>query len=487
MKSRILFALAMAAALAAGIFAGRSLTAVGIPSAMLEQVEQTEGNIGYLCFRDAEGRITLASDRGYASRSRQYSEDGRVMLERYYDAGGDPIRLKSGYYGIRREYDTAGNVTRLVYLDAAGEPVNSTAGYAEYVTSFYADGQVNTRRYFDASGKPAKDGTGAYGFQKLYDEAGQNIATIYLDAEGDIGRTNMGYAVVRRTFYQSGKTHRERFFDAQSLPTTGSTGEYGVEYSYDAAGHIVMRVYLGPDGGEMVLPRGFSRMVTTYDANGVKIKDAYFGPGGQSARVLGRYHAVIYDGSRKTYADESGRRVFLLDEYLKKNHFVVILMAVLLCAAAIWLPPRGRWVLTGLYLLFIVYMTLMYREIGDSKARMELFWSYRQIFDNRGLRQEVLNNIFLFVPFGALLRSVTKKKWVLILPLVLTVSIELTQYVTGLGLCETDDIFGNTLGGLLGYWAVHQACLCLSEERIREILNDLIFRGKQLFRKPDLS
>lgn len=32
-----------------------------------------------------------------------------------------------------------------------------------------------------------------------------------------------------------------------------------------------------------------------------------------------------------------------------------------------------------------------------------------------------------------------------------SVIIEVTQYITGLGLCEFDDVFNNTLGALIGY------------------------------------
>ena len=43
-----------------------------------------------------------------------------------------------------------------------------------------------------------------------------------------------------------------------------------------------------------------------------------------------------------------------------------------------------------------------------------------------------------------------QKKWVLVIPFVMSVAIETTQYITGLGLAEFDDVFGNTMGGWIG-------------------------------------
>ena len=69
----------------------------------------------------------------------------------------------------------------------------------------------------------------------------------------------------------------------------------------------------------------------------------------------------------------------------------------------------------------------------------------------------LINNIWLFVPFGTGLYRNIKKKWVLLVPLLLSMAIEITQYITGLGIAEFDDVFGNTLGGWLGILATYTA------------------------------
>ena len=63
-----------------------------------------------------------------------------------------------------------------------------------------------------------------------------------------------------------------------------------------------------------------------------------------------------------------------------------------------------------------------------------------------------MQQIFLFVPFGTGLYVIFRKKRVWILALLLSIMIEATQYFTGLGIAELDDLFGNTLGGVIGIY-----------------------------------
>ena len=44
----------------------------------------------------------------------------------------------------------------------------------------------------------------------------------------------------------------------------------------------------------------------------------------------------------------------------------------------------------------------------------------------------------------------------LLIPFVFSVLIETTQYITGLGIAEFDDVFGNTLGGWIGVVAAYE-------------------------------
>lgn len=101
----------------------------------------------------------------------------------------------------------------------------------------------------------------------------------------------------------------------------------------------------------------------------------------------------------------------------------------------------------------------MFRETDDIRANLVLF-SYADTFmTNWRTRVDVINNIWLFVPFGAGLYAIYRKKRVWIAAFILSLTVELIQYFTGLGIAELDDIFGNTLGGIIGVGFGRSSCL----------------------------
>ena len=54
--------------------------------------------------------------------------------------------------------------------------------------------------------------------------------------------------------------------------------------------------------------------------------------------------------------------------------------------------------------------------------------------------------------------TLTPRRRALWIPVALTVGIELTQYLTGLGLMQADDILGNTLGAVGGFLLADRLC-----------------------------
>ena len=125
-----------------------------------------------------------------------------------------------------------------------------------------------------------------------------------------------------------------------------------------------------------------------------------------------------------------------------------------------------RLALFNAYCIFIIYYTLQPRTVGDShRADLRLMWAYREMLTGHPEWKEDVGynvkNILFFIPFGLWFPegfkppSVFKdKRWLLILSagMLFSVIIEITQYITCRGLCETDDVLCNGLGSLLGYW-----------------------------------
>ena len=113
----------------------------------------------------------------------------------------------------------------------------------------------------------------------------------------------------------------------------------------------------------------------------------------------------------------------------------------------------------AVYLLFIFYITLYSRSFSLIRTcRLELFWSYFQwAKGSAGTGKQILLNIALFVPLGYFLLDVLRTwnikrtgLWAVLISFGISASIETIQYVDGLGLGETDDVFNNVLGAVLG-------------------------------------
>ena len=66
------------------------------------------------------------------------------------------------------------------------------------------------------------------------------------------------------------------------------------------------------------------------------------------------------------------------------------------------------------------------------------------------MRMEILNNIWLFVPLGTILYRLFPGIYIVFVPILISIAVEVSQYLLGVGLCEVDDVVSNGLGGLIG-------------------------------------
>lgn len=105
-----------------------------------------------------------------------------------------------------------------------------------------------------------------------------------------------------------------------------------------------------------------------------------------------------------------------------------------------------------IYTAVFLYLTVIgRRSYHGSHIQLELFWSYKV----PGEYRQIVYNILFFIPYGALLYLCFKKKWPVILSaFVLSLTVEISQFVFRVGLCEIDDIIHNTLGVIIGMFAV---------------------------------
>ena len=170
----------------------------------------------------------------------------------------------------------------------------------------------------------------------------------------------------------------------------------------------------------------------------------------QNRRTVRAEFAVQYANNIVLYLNRNGKIKLCVDNLLNGYPFMVVVVGIILCMLICLFPRKLKSTILLAYIIFIFYETLMFRENGDTRANLVLF-SYASTFlTNWKIRVDVINNIWLFVPFGTGLYAIFRKKRVWGAALGLSLAIELIQYFTGLGIAELDDLFGNTVGGVIG-------------------------------------
>ena len=115
------------------------------------------------------------------------------------------------------------------------------------------------------------------------------------------------------------------------------------------------------------------------------------------------------------------------------------------------------------YTIFIVWFALLIREPRGAERvfKPELFWAIRAWIVDAAIESkkeavQYLLNILFFIPYGLLYPWKDDWKRVFVTALVLSVSIELSQFIFNLGWCEVDDVISNTLGAMIGWGAIRQ-------------------------------
>ncbi len=152
-----------------------------------------------------------------------------------------------------------------------------------------------------------------------------------------------------------------------------------------------------------------------------------------------------------------------------------LIFGALLLAVLLFMRVRKRysiwWVLAALVLyayLFVVLASIVFSrpDYGYYNYELELFWSWRDVIENRNrwLAVENFLNMLLLIPAGFLFPIAVpgvRFKHTFFFGLLCTGTIEVLQLVLQRGLFEWDDIIHNMLGICAGYgiyWIGKRIC-----------------------------
>ncbi len=103
------------------------------------------------------------------------------------------------------------------------------------------------------------------------------------------------------------------------------------------------------------------------------------------------------------------------------------------------------------FILLIFYDAVLSRNPNHFSPKLDLFWSYRNI-NSLSFRSSCLN-ILCFVPLGILVGLISDKHKILlalIVGLLVSLTIELSQLICARGVFDVDDLFNNSLGAVVG-------------------------------------
>ena len=109
------------------------------------------------------------------------------------------------------------------------------------------------------------------------------------------------------------------------------------------------------------------------------------------------------------------------------------------------------------YVVIILYITLFSRTPSVRRSMLTPFWEYRELIysaDKLYWFGQIIGNIVMLMPLGVFLCLMCRRLNPIHIGMIggaCSVGIELSQYFTGRGFLEFDDIFHNTLGAVIGY------------------------------------
>lgn len=434
----------------------------------LNKEVKTDNNTIRLDYINQNGEITFASDEGYATKI--VTKYGKYEMEKYYDEKGKNIEQEAGYYILLREYEN-GQIKRIVYLDINAQPVMINQGYAIEKWFYNSNNQVCKVKYYDTAEHPVL--TNLYGYGKIndYNDKGQIYKTTYIDNNEKPMKAGVGYVSVLRFYYNdnsinNGKIKKELYYDSEK-PAALSIGQYGVQKKYDEYGRNVEITFLDDKGEPCVTDKGYTTVIRDFYPDNTVQMELYYDKNGYPVKLKDGQYGVKYVNGQVVYLDANGEAQFNAKRFVYNNPRLVIVFSILcIIYFACTKKKEILFAFTFTYIIVILYITLMYRDIVRGGINLHLFWSYSTLLSNDNMRSYILENIWLFVPLGAVLYSVYPRKRILFIPIILSIMIETTQYISQRGLCELDDVISNGLGGYIGYYATKVTMVIT--ERIKE-------------------
>ena len=434
-------------------FPGKGDTKRYRSNSLIEVSKEIENSVR-IDYVDEKGKITFADDKQYATMIRTRYD--HTVLEQYYDAEGKPAKQSNGSYSLLREYDENGREYKITYNGIDGKPSMMLLGYSFLLRDFDEKGRTKKECYYDMNGIPVKTPYFAYGYIMKYDDNGRNTSIIYINQQSAPMISGQGYAIVQKSYYNSGnnigKIKEEFYYDEQNMPISLELGQYGVHKEYDEYGRCNKLTYLNEFGEPIINAKGYAVVKRTFYEDDTICSELYFDIYNKPVKLSeGQYGQIKQDG-KLIYTDANGNAIFNLKNFLHANHSFVFLFSYIIILISTKCYHNINYILFLLYCCFLIYMTLLFRDSSKQNKMISLFDSYANLFYEKTAYNDIINNILLFVPFSYIFYQLLPKKGIIIISVLLSLTIELYQYIQGIGICAIDDVLSNCIGTIIGYF-----------------------------------
>jgi hypothetical protein len=209
------------------------------------------------------------------------------------------------------------------YTDSRGFPRSRTGSGAAYVAfTWSAAGFEQEVHFLDHNGNAHPDDEGAFGIRRRHDDRGLVVEETWLDSRYEPTWNKIQkFTTVRTTYDKDGNKSEQAWFGPDDKPVLLADGYARETNHHDEHGNATEQAFFGLDGKPALHKNGYTRSEKKYDERGNLIEQAYFGRDGKPA-----LHKNGYTRVEKKY-DERGnlteQTYFSLDDrrMLHKNGY----------------------------------------------------------------------------------------------------------------------------------------------------------------------
>lgn len=399
----------------------RGINLVKAPEASYTTYEYDEGNLHFVEYYDKKGNLVVHPGNGYAGRVMTVDDQGRMVLERYYDENREFIPRthddEETYWMVAIEY---------IKDDPNNKPSNERL---EEIYQTMENVDIIRYRYLDKHGKQAAD---------------------------EYGNAYTERCTVNGTLYEL------YYFLKDGTPGKGQCAQNGSRWAdFDEEGRTIDYFYLDADGNPMMSEHGCAEVRKVYEKG--SYCDFYFDTEGNPTKLIQGEYGARFIGEKTIYLNADGSTMFIPNVFLLNHAWLVVLGGFGIALFGCLLPKKLRMLYLGCYVLGILYFTLFNRVRIGYRIAISGFQSYEDFWYSVRVRIQVICNVWLFIPIGAVSYSLFSKSHHTgtlnrqnILPIVLLLLfptiIEILQYYLCLGQFDIADIINNCSGSLIGYY-----------------------------------